>query len=46
MNLPKFILFTFSGSLIWCISLTLVGYYIGDAWNKLVEGSGVFDIYP
>jgi membrane protein DedA with SNARE-associated domain len=46
MNLPKFILFTFSGSLIWCISLTLVGYYIGDAWNKLVEGSGVLDIYP
>jgi membrane protein DedA with SNARE-associated domain len=44
MNLSKFILFTFSGSLIWCISLTLVGYYIGDAWNKLVKGSGVFNI--
>jgi membrane protein DedA with SNARE-associated domain len=44
MNLPKFILFTFSGSLIWCVSLTLVGYYIGDAWNKLVKGSGVFNI--
>jgi membrane protein DedA with SNARE-associated domain len=44
MNLPKFILFTFSGSLIWCVSLALVGYYIGDAWNKLVEGSGVFNI--
>ena len=44
MNLSKFILFTFSGSLIWCVSLTLVGYYIGDAWNKLVEGSGVFNI--
>ena len=44
MNLSKFIIFTFSGSLIWCISLTLVGYYIGDAWNKLVEGLGVFNI--
>jgi membrane protein DedA with SNARE-associated domain len=44
MNLSKFIIFTFSGSLIWCISLTLVGYYIGDAWKKLVEGSGVFNI--
>jgi membrane protein DedA with SNARE-associated domain len=44
MNLSKFIIFTFSGSLIWCISLTLVGYYIGDAWNKLVKGSGVFNI--
>jgi membrane protein DedA with SNARE-associated domain len=43
-NLPKFILFTFAGSLIWCVSLTLVGYYIGDAWNKLVQGSGVFNI--
>ena len=44
MNLPKFILFTFAGSLIWCTSLTLVGYYIGGAWNKLVQGSGVFNI--
>jgi membrane protein DedA with SNARE-associated domain len=46
MNLPKFILFTFAGSLIWCVSLTLVGYYIGDAWNEFVEGSGVFNIIP
>ena len=44
MNLPKFILFTFAGSVIWCVYLTLVGYYIGDAWNKLVKGSGVFNI--
>jgi membrane protein DedA with SNARE-associated domain len=44
MNLLKFILFTFAGSLIWCISLTLVGYYIGDVWNKLIQGSGVFNI--
>ena len=44
MNISKFILFTFAGSLIWCISLTLVGYYIGDAWNKLVQRSGVFNI--
>jgi membrane protein DedA with SNARE-associated domain len=44
MYLPRFILFTFAGSLIWCISLTLVGYYIGDVWNKLVQGSGVFNI--
>jgi membrane protein DedA with SNARE-associated domain len=44
MNISKFILFTFAGSLIWCISLTLVGYYIGDAWNKFVGGSGVFNI--
>ena len=44
MNLSKFIIFTFAGSLIWCISLTLVGYYIGDVWNKLVQGSGVFNI--
>jgi membrane protein DedA with SNARE-associated domain len=44
MNIAKFILFTFTGSLIWCISLTLVGYYIGDAWNKLVQRSGVFNI--
>ena len=44
MNIPKFTLFTSAGSLIWCVSLTLVGYYIGDAGNKFVEGSGVFNI--
>jgi len=44
MNIYKFISFTFAGSLIWCISLTLIGYYIGDAWNRFVEGSGLFNI--
>jgi membrane protein DedA with SNARE-associated domain len=37
MNLLKFIVFTFVGSSIWSISLTLMGYYVGKAWSKLSE---------
>jgi membrane protein DedA with SNARE-associated domain len=32
MNFPKFLAFTYSGSLVWSIALTLVGYYLGEAW--------------
>jgi membrane protein DedA with SNARE-associated domain len=37
MNLLKFIVFTFVGSSIWSIILTLMGYYVGKAWSKLSE---------
>jgi membrane protein DedA with SNARE-associated domain len=33
MGLPKFIAFTFLGSLLWSVALTLVGYYLGEAWS-------------
>jgi membrane protein DedA with SNARE-associated domain len=33
MPLPKFIAFTFLGSFVWSVALTLVGYYLGEAWN-------------
>ena len=29
MNVPKFIIFTFLGSLIWSICLTVAGFYLG-----------------
>jgi membrane protein DedA with SNARE-associated domain len=32
MNLSKFIIFTFSGSFVWSTTLTLLGYYLGQAW--------------
>ncbi|HKZ61144.1 MAG TPA: DedA family protein [Nitrososphaera sp.] len=33
MNFVKFVAYTFAGSLVWCIVLTLVGYYLGEAWS-------------
>jgi membrane protein DedA with SNARE-associated domain len=37
MNLTKFIMFTFAGSLIWSIALSLAGYYGGEAWSQVSE---------
>src|SRR3954466_6758684 len=31
MNLVKFMVYTFAGSLLWCIILTLAGFYLGEA---------------
>ena len=39
MNFPKFIVFTVAGSLIWSISLTLVGYTFGTTTQQWVESS-------
>jgi len=45
MNLTKFIIFTFAGSSIWSIFLTLVGFYLGEAWNKFYDKySFIFDM--
>ena len=45
MNLSKFILFTFAGSLIWSVFLTSIGFYLGEAWNIFYEDySFVFDV--
>lgn len=37
MNLPKFVAYTFAGSLVWSLFLTLVGYYLGEAWSGFSE---------
>lgn len=37
MNLVKFMVYTFVGSLLWCIILTLAGFYLGEAWSKFSE---------
>lgn len=37
MNLAKFSLYTFLGSLLWSGVLTYIGYYLGTKWN-LLEG--------
>lgn len=45
MNIIEFTFFTFIGSFIWSLSLTLVGYYLGEAWNKFSkESSPIFNI--
>jgi membrane protein DedA with SNARE-associated domain len=33
MNIVKFIFFTFAGSAVWSVALTLLGYSLGDAWS-------------
>ena len=39
MNLVPFILFTFIGSFLWSLSLTMIGYYLGDAWDEFSQES-------
>src|SRR5512132_4124909 len=34
MNLKRFIIYTFAGSLPWCIALAYVGQKLGEKWNK------------
>ena len=34
MNLKRFVLYTFAGSLPWCLALAYVGQKLGEKWNK------------
>ncbi len=34
MNLTKFVVYTFAGSLPWCLGLAYVGQKLGEQWNK------------
>ncbi len=34
MNLKKFVIYTFAGSLPWCIGLAYVGQRLGEKWDK------------
>jgi membrane protein DedA with SNARE-associated domain len=34
MNLKKFVIYTFAGSLPWCIGLAYVGQKLGEHWDK------------
>jgi membrane protein DedA with SNARE-associated domain len=45
MNLIPFILFTFIGSFLWSLSLTMIGFYLGEAWDAFShESSEAFHI--
>lgn len=37
MGIPKFAGYTFAGSLVWSITLTLVGFYLGKAWSQVAD---------
>lgn len=34
MNLKRFVIYTFAGSLPWCLALAYVGQKLGEKWNK------------
>ena len=34
MNLKRFVIYTFAGSLPWCLGLAYVGQKLGEQWNK------------
>src|SRR5499426_2495201 len=34
MNVPRFIIYTFAGSLPWCLGLAYVGKKLGEQWDK------------
>src|SRR5688572_7557003 len=45
MNFAKFVAYTFAGSLVWCVILTLAGYYLGEAWSGFSDqASSAFTI--
>jgi membrane protein DedA with SNARE-associated domain len=45
MNFGEFTLFTFIGSFLWSLSLTMIGYYLGNAWDNFShESSKAFHI--
>ena len=45
MDIMKFIFFTFAGSAVWSVALTLLGYFLGDAWSIMADQlSSVFSV--
>jgi membrane protein DedA with SNARE-associated domain len=44
MNFPRFTMYTFVGSFIWCSLLALGGYYFGEHWEALRAMMRPFDI--
>jgi membrane protein DedA with SNARE-associated domain len=34
MNLTRFVIYTFAGSLPWCLALAYVGQKLGEQWDK------------
>ena len=45
INFPRFAIFTFLGSFIWCAALAVGGFYLGERWEDLRNLMRPFD-YP
>ena len=43
MNIPKFLIYTFSGSFIWSTGLAYGGYLLGEHWDDLRSAMRPFD---
>ena len=43
MKVPKFLIYTFIGSMIWCTALSYGGYLLGDHWEELRSVMRPFD---
>jgi membrane protein DedA with SNARE-associated domain len=43
MNLKKFAIYTFAGSVIWSIMLTYIGIILGEEWTKIRQYSDYID---
>lgn len=44
MHFPKFLLFTFLGSFLWCLGLAYGGYKLGEHWERIRDIMRPFDI--
>ena len=44
MNFPRFVIFTFAGSFLWCALLAYGGYVFGANWEQLRAAMRPFDI--
>jgi membrane protein DedA with SNARE-associated domain len=44
MNFPRFVIFTFAGSFLWCALLAFGGYVFGANWEQLRAAMRPFDI--
>lgn len=44
MNLTKFIIYTFVGSVPWNFALTYMGYWLGKRWELILSYSRILDI--
>jgi membrane protein DedA with SNARE-associated domain len=44
MNFPRFTIYSFIGSFIWCGLLALGGYFLGEHWEELRAIMRPFDI--
>lgn len=44
VNFPRFVIYTFVGSLPWCYALALFGYKLGENWKSLKYYFHKFDI--